>query len=123
MKKCLFAYLLFAAGTALAEWTKMSENDDANVYIDRTTLRQDGNLRSVWQLHDEKKRGQDGTMSSRIRWEYDCMGERVRIISASNYSGSMGAGKKLYTVYEPSSWRDVAPGTMGHNGLKAVCVQ
>ena len=121
MKKLLFVCLLVATSSALAEWIKLSSNDDANVYIDPTTLRKDGNLRKVWQLNDEIKAGRDGTMSSRILWEYDCIGERVRMISATGHSGPMATGKKLYTVYKTSDWRDIAPETMGQNGLKVVC--
>ena len=32
-------------------------------------------------------------------------------------------GKKLYSVYKASDWRDIAPKTMGYNGLKAVCAE
>lgn len=123
MKKLLVICCLLAAGPASAEWVKMSENDDADVYIDATTIRKEGSLRTVWQLHDEKKRNRDGTMSSRIKWEYDCSGERVRMISATSHSGSMATGKKLYNVYKASEWRDIAPATMGQNGLKVVCAE
>ena len=123
MKKLLLIGLVFAAATASAEWVQISENDEANIYIDLSTLRKNGNLRTVWQLHDQKKRGEDGTMSTRISWEYDCQSERVRIISATSHPEAMGKGKKLFTVYKASDWRDIAPNTMGHNGLKAVCDQ
>ena len=123
MKKLLIASLLFVASSASAGWVKMSENDDADVYIDATTITKEGNLRQVWQLHDEKKRNRDGTLSSRIKWEYDCAGERVRMITATSHSGSMASGKKLFNVYKPSEWRDIAPATMGQNGFKVVCTQ
>ncbi|MBK9520503.1 MAG: hypothetical protein IPO13_02585 [Rhodocyclaceae bacterium] len=123
MKKILLVYLLIASNLAFADWIKLSDNDDATVYIDLTTLRKDGNLRTVWQLHDEMKASNDGTLSSRILWEYDCNGERVRMLSASGYSGPKATGKKLYTFYKTTEWRDIAPETMGQNGLKAVCTK
>jgi hypothetical protein len=123
MKKFLIACLLIVSGSAFADWIKLSDNDDATVYIDLTTLRKDGNLRTIWQLHDEVKPGSDGTLSSRIQWEYDCSGERVRMISATGHSGPKATGKKLYTVYKTTEWRDIAPETMGQNGLKAVCAK
>lgn len=122
MKKWLFISLVFVAAAASAEWVQISENEEANVYIDLSTLHKDGNFRTVWQLHDQKKRNEDGTMSTRISWEYDCQNERVRILSATSHPEAMAKGKKLFTVYKASDWRDIAPNTMGHNGLKAVCV-
>ena len=123
MKKFLFIGLVLASGLTSAEWVQISENDDANIYIDLSTLRKNGNLRTVWQLHDQKKRSEDGTLSSRISWEYDCQSERVRIVSATSHPEAMAKGKKLYTVYKASEWRDIAPKTMGYNGLKAVCAE
>ena len=123
MKKLLCVCAVLTTNVASAGWVKMSENDDADVYIDATTIVKNGNLRQVWQLHDEIRRARDGTKSSRILWEYDCKGERVRMISATGHAGSMAAGKKLYNVYKASDWRDIAPETMGENGFKVVCAE
>ncbi|MBK7685728.1 MAG: hypothetical protein KA388_07660 [Rhodocyclaceae bacterium] len=121
MKKLLFVCLVFAAGAASAGWVKISENDETIVYIDLSTVRKDGNLRTVSQLHDEKKRSEDGVKSTRISWEYDCNNERVRIVAAASFPETMAGGKKLFSFYKTSEWRDIAPETAGFNGLKAVC--
>ena len=121
MKKLLFVCLVFASSAVFAEWAKLSENDETIVYIDLSTVRKDGNLRTVSQLHDDKKRGEDGVKSTRISWEYDCNSERVRIVSATSFPETMAGGKKLFSFYKTSEWRDIAPETAGYNGLKAVC--
>jgi hypothetical protein len=123
MKKFVLLCAVSFATSASATWVKMSENDDADVYIDATTIVKNGDFRQVWQLHDEIKRARDGTRSSRILWEYDCKGERVRMISATGHDGPMATGKKLYNVYKASDWRDIAPDTMGENGFKVVCTK
>lgn len=121
MKKLLFVCLVFASSAVFAEWANLSENDETIVYIDLSTVRKDGNLRTVSQLHDDKKRGEDGVKSTRISWEYDCNSERVRIVSATSFPETMAGGKKLFSFYKTSEWRDIAPETAGYNGLKAVC--
>ena len=121
MKKLLFVCLVFASSAVFAEWAKLSDNDETIVYIDLSTVRKDGNLRTVSQLHDDKKRGEDGVKSTRISWEYDCNSERVRIVSATSFPETMAGGKKLFSFYKTSEWRDIAPETAGYNGLKAVC--
>jgi len=38
-----------------AEWEKISENNDLINYIDKSTIKKDGNLRKIWRLTDLKK--------------------------------------------------------------------
>ena len=52
MKKIALALVLAAvSGAALAEWVKLDESDQVHSYIDPATIRKDGNLRRVWEIH------------------------------------------------------------------------
>ena len=120
----LLLCLLFISGSASAEWVKFGETDNIYHYIDPTTIRKDGNLRKVWQIHDLKQRSKDGELSRRFRLEYDCKNERYRFLSISEHSGPMASGITLYqSTEEGNKWSDIPPGSKGEDALKIVCAK
>ena len=121
MRIVLTTLLMLATTTAWADWIKMSETDTAVIYLDPATHRVDGNLRGVWELHDLKVRDPDGELSRRSLREFDCKGDRLRILSMSTHSGPMATGKLLWSGNDPSQWQYIAPGTSGASLLRAVC--
>jgi hypothetical protein len=52
----LFTLLLLNPGSVQAEWELVSGDDSAKltVYVDRETIRRQGNLVKMWQLYDYK---------------------------------------------------------------------
>lgn len=122
MKKLLIAMVLLATGSAWAEWVKVGETDDANIYIDPASIRKDGNLRRVWQIQDLKQRDKEGgEMSRRVRKEYDCKQERHRNLSFSTHSEPMAGGKTLVSGGEETKWRDTPPDSAAEAIQKLVC--
>ena len=127
MKKLLLtllAPLLLVTGSAWAEWVWVTEADAADVYIDPETIREDGNLVKLWEVHDLKQLHKDGHLSRRIRTEYDCKEERLRFLSLSKHSGPMASGTTLFThdaPGKPDTWRQIPPGTVANRVLKIVC--
>ena len=123
MKKLFLVCLLMLAGSAWAEWVVYTNNDEATFYFDPSTIRKDGNLRRVWELHDFRRRDKDGEMSLRTRQEYDCKQERQRFLGGSTHSEPMAGGKPLRTAGESNDWDGVAPGTVGERMLNLVCAK
>ena len=122
-KILLLSLGLLVTGSAWAEWVKVSKGDMAT-YIDQDTIRQDGNLRKVWELRDFKQRDKDGSMSVRTRSEYDCKGERYRFLSASEHSEPMAGGVTLRrSQYNDDEWQHVPPGSVGDIVMKIVCAK
>ena len=121
MKKFLFVWILFATGSAWADWVPVGESAGNNFYIDPSTIRKDGDLRKVWGIQDLSKRDIDGEMSRRYREEYDCKGARKRFLSATTHSEPMAGGSTLVSNTEPSAWIDIRPNTLGDDILKSVC--
>ena len=80
---CLLQAL--AAAPAWAGWVKVSDATDGTfrTYIDPATLRVSGDLRRIWILNNEKVPKQNGEFSSRNLQEYDCKGDRMRILALS----------------------------------------
>jgi hypothetical protein len=124
-KFLLLPILLLATGSAWAEWEKIAANNDATFYVDRATLRKDGNLRRMWSIQNLKQRNKDGEISRRIRYEYDCKGERSRALALSTHTEPMADGKTLFSssgdLNDP--WNDIPPESAGERILKIVCAQ
>jgi hypothetical protein len=121
MRALLIAVMLLAATPAWAQWVRYDKNNIATFYYDSASVQRDGQLRRVWEIVDLNERGTRGDMSSRVLWEYDCKGERHRILSASMHSERMAGGRTLYVDDSPIQWSDIRPGTPNETMRKIVC--
>jgi len=109
--------------TAQAEWVSGGESDSVDFFYDPTTIRKDGNLRRVWELHNLKQRSKNGEMSIRYRAEYDCKNERDKWLSVSTHSEPMAGGEVILSYISDRAWQDIAPSTHAEYMLKIVCAK
>ena len=123
MKKLFLVCLLMLAGSAWAEWVMYSKSEKSTFYYDPATIRKDGNMRRVWELHDLRMRRNNGVISRRMRQEYDCKEERYRFLFVSGHSEPMAKGEILITEGEDNVWDAIAPGTISDEILKIVCAK
>jgi hypothetical protein len=124
MKKIIIGCLLATSGaSALAEWTPYFLLGDVVFSIDHETIRRDGSMRKVWQIHDYKQLGKYGEMSVRMRTEYDCQAERHRVLSISLHSENMASGETLKSTSHVGLWLDIPPGSAAEVALKIVCAK
>ncbi len=126
MKRLLLGLMLLMTATvAMAEWTGVGENDDSIQYVDRATIRRNGNLVKMWDLRDFKTvqtDSGDSFLSSKAQNEYDCKEERSRILAFSWFSGQMGNGNVVYSNSETSmKWSPIGPGSIGEIKWKVAC--
>ena len=123
MKKLFLVCLMMLAGSAWAEWVFHSETSGANHYYDPATIRKDGNMRRVWELHDFTQRRKGGEMSFRLRSEYDCKQERYRYLAISGHSKPKAGGTVLQSGGEDNDWVAIAPRTIAETLLNRVCAK
>jgi hypothetical protein len=123
MKKLFLFSLVMLAGSAWAEWVKYAEKDENTFYFDPATVRKDGNMRRVWELTNYKQRDKYGSISSRLRGEYDCKQERYRVLTISEHSEPMAGGSVTRQQYDGGPWADIPPGTISEVIFKVVCYQ
>ncbi len=123
MRIVLGFLIALVATPTWAEWVKVSESDSIDGYIDPTTIRKNGHLSRVWQLHDWKKRDKDGEMSQRVLIEYDCNETRFRVLSLSFHSEPMAGGELLKTSSKTSDWQFVPPTPVADAIIKLVCAK
>ena len=123
MRILLTVLLMLATSQAWASWARVHESAAAVFYVDPTTLRKDGNVRSVWQLQDVKGRAPKGELSFRILNEYNCKDKLVRRISRIAHSGHMATGTARVIGKESAVRDKIAPHTPDYVVLKFVCAQ
>jgi hypothetical protein len=127
MKRLLLITLLVLnSGPVYAEWVLTSGNDDAGltVYIDRDTIRRNGNLAKMWQLHDYKTVqtvAGDSLLSIKRYNEYDCTEERTRMLGYTWFSGNMGSGKVVYSTNDVQQWEPVVARSIDRSLWKVAC--
>lgn len=127
MTRLLLIILFFLSSVpAYAAWMAVGGNEEAGVtvYADPGTIRRKGNLVTVWHLNDFKTvQMVKGTsyLSIKAQHQYDCTGDRERILALMKFSGNMGNGKVVYTDSNKGKWRPVAPGSVSHDLGKIAC--
>ncbi len=126
--KLLIAALLAVFSTgAMAEWTYLTRNanETYDIYIDKATIRKQGNVAKMWGMQDFKspKKQQNGTpcLSQKTLTEYDCVGVRDRLLTLTQFSDNMGKGRGTPVIFDEQKWRDIAFGTIGMVQWKAAC--
>jgi len=123
MRPVIFAVLLLSSGPAWSGWVQMSSEAEGSVmYADPDTLKVDGQVRQILELHDLKAPDKvRGHRSARVLTEYDCKEARIRLLREEYFSGQMGGGERLGGTTEPTGWFTLSPGTRGWNLMKFVC--
>lgn len=93
-------------------WMKATEGADGTVfYIDRDSIKKEGNLLRVWELQDLKDKGPLDEKSRRVLVEYDSKAERRRVLSFSFHVEPMGAGVTVKADQTPGKWTLIVPNT------------
>ena len=121
--------LLMTAGTASAEWTIVGDTgdggDDFIQYVDRATIRRNGNFVKMWGLRDYKTVqtvADNSFLSSKQQSEYDCKEEKKRILAFTWFSAQMGSGNVVYNTSETSmKWSPIEPESAAETQWKIAC--
>ena len=131
MKRLLLGLMLLVTATAAsAEWTIAGETrggtDDYIQYVDRATIRRNGDLVKMWGLTDfktvQKAAGGESYLSGKTQWEFDCKDEKVRSLAFTWFGGQMGSGKVVYADGDVrGKWQPIEPGSVGETQWKIAC--
>lgn len=115
--------LLLATTSAMAGWVEIGSTRNKTYYLDYSSVRKAGNAVQVWYLENLKRPLKDEplTASNKIRAEYDCSGERWRLLSFFAFSEKNGSGSVVFSDTEHTGWVGVMPGTMGETLWEIVC--
>jgi len=115
------------------DWRRLSIDDSGNVtYLQTQPPRKKGDHRFAWVLlnfkfpttpsQSERRLQSLGAKSQKALYEFDCKNERVRVVSLSIYSDSMGLGRVLeFGSTESPNWEFTPPDSVGAIFLNEVC--
>jgi hypothetical protein len=122
----LITFLLLNAEPAHAEWELVSGDDSAKltVYVDRETIRRQGNLVKMWQLYDYKTVqtvAGDSLLSIQRHNEYNCTDPRTRMLAYTWFSSNMGQGRVVYKTAEEQQWAPIIPRSIDQALWKVAC--
>ena len=120
--------LLLAHPVWAVEWTRFYKNNEIAQYVDYESIRKTSNGRRMWILSDYKSaqtyylRGGFKYLSDARLDEFDCVGERRRLLSVYYYSGVMGNGAVLWTESPQNEpWDYIALGSDSAREMKIAC--
>jgi hypothetical protein len=106
----LLALICLCTGAA-AQWTPVMVDQMVITYIDRTTLRGKGGLVKMWWLMDYQlvQIADDKGYFSRLHHsEFDCKGQRARLLAVALLSQAMGQGDTVFEDAAPRKWEPVS---------------
>jgi hypothetical protein len=120
-----FLFLLLSTD-AMAQWSAVGSGDYIHQpYADRSTIRRNGALARMSGMYDFRR--QDFTPEGRALYstvvlrEYDCERRQVRLLSAIDFSGHMGAGTAVSTVDRPRRWEGIVEGSLDEAFWNLAC--
>jgi hypothetical protein len=120
-----FLVALVLPNYAHAEWTRFDEDGQGMVlYIDQATFRQEKDGVRIWSLFDyDKAKTVANThfKSTKALNQFDCPGERMRILSMSFHSGNMGLGQTVHSDSTLQPWEPVSPSSIGSSAFDHAC--
>ncbi|HEY6967529.1 MAG TPA: surface-adhesin E family protein [Burkholderiales bacterium] len=126
MRRLVACALALASGGALADWTAVgSANEIYAAYADPGSIRRSGGTATMVGLYDFRR--QDFTPEGRALYstvvlrEYDCGARRVRLLSAIDFSGHMGAGEAVSTSERQGRWEAVHEAGIDDAYLRFAC--
>jgi hypothetical protein len=122
----LITLLVLSSGPVYAAWELVSGDDTAKltVYVDRDTIQRKGNLAKMWQMYDYKAVqtvAGDSLLSIQRHNEYDCTGERTRMLAYTWFSSNMGKGRVVYKTADEQPWEPVVPRSINQSLWKVAC--
>lgn len=130
MKLLIAALLAVFSTNVMAEWTRVSGDDDSTAYADLSTIRKSGDKVKMWEMADFTAAQTVKTPSNMLylylsmesQYEYDCKEETSRMLTFIWYSKNMGAGEVIYKSGNiHAEFEPVAPGSYGGILFKVAC--
>ena len=122
----VFMTLFLLAGSAQAEWLLLGRTEAFRVYLDKASIKKNGQLVQTVQLMDfvtaQWIDAQQVIGSLKTRVEYDCTQLRSRTLAVEASSEQMGEGKLISSEQLPNpQWENVQVGTTDERAWKTAC--
>ncbi len=102
-------------------WFWTGGNLDAKWFVALDSIRQVGSGRRAWVMSANAAPDPEyNYLSGRRLTEFDCSGERSKMLTGTSFAGEFGSGRILNSFGE-SGWDYIAPGTVFESVMRYVC--
>ncbi len=107
----------FSVPASATDWVLVDESDEANYFVDRSSIRQSGAYKRAWTKMEALNRSTP-YQAFIILHEYDCRNLRARKVQYSVFHWGGGLAARFPGEME---WDYVIPDTLVGSGLQYVC--
>lgn len=126
MKKTWFALgaVLFASASFAQSWERYAHTDNEVRYFDPYRMVEMSGIAFIWDLHDLQTEGSEqGRVYRSVLYptEYNCRGEKKRVLSVHKMAEKMGQGESVAEHTLVGHWVEVHPDTPDGRLMKAAC--
>ena len=118
------ALLAIASSPAMAEWVSVGDADNAEVFVDRSSIVHSGDNATMWSVYALKTPGSangKAYVSLKRQDEFDCKGSRMRGVQISAHPQPMGEGPAVASEKGTAAWTAVTPDSLSEMLLKTAC--
>jgi len=119
------AMLAVASTGAMAEWVKVGSNATDTLYIDPAIRWSETGTSKMWALNDfnviQRVGEREPFKSEKVEYEYDCKGQKSRLLYFTSHSESMAEGDVVDFNVVPAEWAPVTPNTGQEELWKIAC--
>lgn len=126
----LMTLLCLSYVQAYAEWVIVEKDylspGRQTVYVDLDTIHREGDLVTLWQLVDftwmqGNPRGASRFLSTKTRKQFDCAGNRLRLLAFTEFSRPMGIGIQTDGYVDTAIWIPIEPESINHALWEVAC--
>jgi hypothetical protein len=114
MRAVLPTLLLLVATLVSAASVKVTEFGDTVYYVEPESIARTNNYETIYRaavVHDYAKPEPSGVRSRKVWYEINCSAERLRSVSATEYSAPLAQGNSVNSWQRESEWLYIAPVT------------
>ena len=121
MNKLLATLLILCAGPVWAEWILAGRTEQAEYYIDLSTVRGEG-IKRIWTKIEMKMVKNTKGQSSQVLMELDCQNEKSRTLQASIFAGpNLSGGRVEDYNSRGEDWRYIEPWNFERVVFNYIC--
>ena len=127
LRKLVILMLTLTCVSAHAGWSRISYFDQGDFYIDRDTIKREGDRCEVWSMLDYRSPQMDTSgkiyRSTHSMLQFDCTHKMARAVHMAFFSGSRLGGNEISKMGSLKEWAAVPPDTPIREILKLVCAR
>ena len=125
MNKIILSLILVSLSTPIfAEWVKVSNTADYDVYVDNRSIKLPDNTIKMWVLYDynlDQGSTFDHYLSVKYLNQYQCINNTSKMLVSTHYDGHATTGKVVETLSRKVDYIPIPKNTIAESLLNVAC--